>query len=66
MNKEAVLGSSMMIKMKEALVEQGWQFTLNERNIITHANHTKTGELIKFPSFGHLRIWFYSHALNRQ
>lgn len=65
MNEELVLGSSMMIKMKEKLKEQGWQFTLNDRNIIIQADDSKTGESVQFPSFGHVRIWLYTHALNR-
>ncbi len=64
MNLESIRGSSMIVKMARALVEDGWLFTPNEFDVIIKAEHRDTGEAISFHSIGNLKRWMYEKALS--
>lgn len=64
MKREHIKGSSMVMKMLDRLTMEGWTFTANDSNIISHAKNNTTGESVSFPSIGNLKIWLYRKALN--
>ncbi|MGI2326973.1 hypothetical protein [Planococcus sp. YIM B11945] len=64
MSMESIKGSSMVIKMTRALMNEGWSFIPNEADVIVRAENKKTGEAISFPSVGNLKTWLYEKALS--
>lgn len=64
MNLDSIKGSSMIVKMARALVEDGWSFTPNEFDVIVKAEHKDTGQAISFNSIGNLKRWMYEKALS--
>lgn len=64
MNLDSIKGSSMIVKMARALMEDGWLFTPDEFDVIVKAEHQETGEAISFHSMGNLKRWMYEKALS--
>lgn len=64
MSMGSIKGSSMMVKMADTLVKDGWSFIPNELDVVIRAENKKTGESVSFPSIGNLKNWLYEKALS--
>ncbi|RNF41250.1 hypothetical protein [Planococcus salinus] len=64
MSMKPFKGSSMVMKMTQALMKDGWSFIPDEFDVIVRAENKKTGEAVSFPSIGNLKTWLYEKALS--